>query len=257
MKDKADKSKCDWSCMFGKIEVPAQVIADGVLCCHAPIHNPGLVHFYVTCSNRLACSEIREFKFMGIPDSYCSSASEYLLHLRFMKLLSTEHNQKLKFTPDLSSVKLQMSNKINSLLKEDDDWLTISNPEEASDLMFERLLKQKLQDWLLCKIFEDGKGASVLDVEGQGVLHFASALGYDWAIAPTVSAGVSIDFRDSHGWTALHWAASCGRLENFSEPILLQVSGSIIFFSLRSKKKLFSGRGLWLLFFHWMQPLGR
>jgi ankyrin repeat protein len=51
----------------------------------------------------------------------------------------------------------------------------------------------------------------VLDEEGQGVLHLAAALGYDWAIRPTITAGVNINFRDVHGWTALHWAAFCGR----------------------------------------------
>jgi ankyrin repeat protein len=52
----------------------------------------------------------------------------------------------------------------------------------------------------------------VLDKDGQGVLHLAAVLGYDWAITPILTAGVNINFRDVNGWTALHWAASCGRL---------------------------------------------
>lgn len=51
----------------------------------------------------------------------------------------------------------------------------------------------------------------MLDDEGQGILHLAAALGYDWVIRPAVSAGVNINFRDAHGWTALHCAAFCGR----------------------------------------------
>ncbi|KAL0411452.1 UNVERIFIED_CONTAM: Calcium-transporting ATPase 4, endoplasmic reticulum-type [Sesamum latifolium] len=32
--------------------------------------------------------------------------------------------------------------------------------------------------------------------------------GYDWAIPPTIAAtGVSVNFGDANGWTALHWAA--------------------------------------------------
>lgn len=50
--------------------------------------------------------------------------------------------------------------------------------------------------WLLLKAKEGGKGPSVLDKGGQGVLHFAAALGYDWALQPTKLAGVSANFRD-------------------------------------------------------------
>lgn len=227
LKDKIDVDKCKWSCMFGEVEVPAEVLADGVLRCHAPPHKPGRVHFYVTCSNRLACSEIREFEyrvscpqFMEISDSYGGSASEYKLHIRLEKLLSIEFDDHQKSVSGLSGAKLHLSNKVNSLLIEnDDDWSIMLNPlsnkeflsDKASNQLLEKLLKQKLRAWLLYKIADEGKGPNVLDEEGQGVLHLASALGYDWAIAPTVAAGVSIDFRDVHGWTALHWAASCGR----------------------------------------------
>ena len=43
------------------------------------------------------------------------------------------------------------------------------------------------------------------------MLHFAAALGYDWALEPTIVAGVNVNFRDVNGWTSLHWAAFCGR----------------------------------------------
>ncbi|KAL0284880.1 UNVERIFIED_CONTAM: Calmodulin-binding transcription activator 3, partial [Sesamum radiatum] len=35
-----------------------------------------------------------------------------------------------------------------------------------------------------------GKGPNVLDVGGEGVLHFVAALGYEWAIPPTIAAWV-------------------------------------------------------------------
>ncbi|XLU20874.1 hypothetical protein S245_056940, partial [Arachis hypogaea] len=50
----------------------------------------------------------------------------------------------------------------------------------------------------------------VLDEGGQGVLHLAAALGYDWALQPTMISGVNVNFRIVNGWTALHWAAFCG-----------------------------------------------
>lgn len=86
-----------------------------------------------------------------------------------------------------------------------------SATDDNQDQFFEKRLKEKLHFWLVHKASDGGKGPNVLDDEGQGVLHLAAALGYDWVIRPTVSAGVNINFRDAHGWTALHWAAFCGR----------------------------------------------
>ncbi|KAL0292660.1 UNVERIFIED_CONTAM: Calmodulin-binding transcription activator 3, partial [Sesamum angustifolium] len=52
-------------------------------------------------------------------------------------------------------------------------------------------------------LYDGGKGPNVLDVGGQGVLHFVAALDYDWAIPPTIAAWVSVNYRDANGWTAL------------------------------------------------------
>ncbi|XP_078444862.1 signal responsive 1 isoform X2 [Wolffia australiana] len=190
-----------WSCMFGEVEVPALVSGDGILLCVAPPHKSGRVPFYVTCSNRLACSEVREFEYLE-PSSDALleevNPSQALLHARLEKLLSLDDESSLV---SVSGERLQLSNKIGSFLREDDDeWSIMLRP-----------LKEKLHSWLQYKIADDGKGPSVLDEYGQGVIHLAAALGYDWAITPTIIAGVSIDFRDAHGWTALHWAAFCGR----------------------------------------------
>ncbi|GLT43950.1 hypothetical protein SLA2020_178710 [Shorea laevis] len=216
---------CTWSCMFGEVEVPAEVIADGVLRCHTPIQEACRVPFYITCSNRLACSEVREFEYrtlniedINTAENYNSSDNENL-HLRFGKLLCLNS----KFTSYDSSTSgdiSQLSSKINTLLKDDiSEWehmLKLSSGKELSsedlkEQLLQKLLKEKLRVWLLQKVAEGDKGPSVLDEGGQGVLHFAAALGYDWVFEPTIVAGVSVNFRDVNGWTALHWAASCGR----------------------------------------------
>ncbi|XP_031385983.1 calmodulin-binding transcription activator 3 isoform X2 [Punica granatum] len=213
---------CQWSCMFGEVEVPAEVIADGVLRCRAPAHKVGRVPFYVTCSNRLACSEVREFEFrvnQKDTENINNESMNEILKMRFAKLLSLSSVPRPN--SDLGSLneKSQLSAKICPLLKEDscgwDQMLQL--PEEEFSLekmkeqLLQKLLKENLYAWLLEKVAEGGKGASVLDEEGQGVLHFAAALGYDWALQPTILAGVSVNFRDLKGWTALHWAAYCGR----------------------------------------------
>ncbi|GKV51906.1 hypothetical protein SLEP1_g58524 [Rubroshorea leprosula] len=216
---------CKWSCMFGEVEVPAEVIADGVLRCHTPIQEANRVPFYITCSNRLACSEVREFEYrtlniedINTAENYSSSDNENL-HLRFDKLLCLNS----KFTSYDSSTSgdiSQLISKINTLLKDDiSEWeqmLKLSSEKELSsedlkEQLLQKPLKEKLRVWLLQKVAEGDKGPSVLDEGGQGVLHFAAALGYDWAFEPTIVAGVSVNFRDVNGWTALHWAASCGR----------------------------------------------
>lgn len=210
-----------WSCMFGEVEVPVEVLANSVLCCHAPQHKAGRVPFYVTCSNRVACSEVREFEFrnsrnqdyiMTDPDSV--STSDMLLHTRLVKLLScvSVHHPYL-----LERGGEYMHGNLSLLMKEDEPVQMVNTTTEElyraeeNECLLQETLKQKLNKWLLQKFTEDGKGPNVLDKEGQGVIHLASALGFDWAIAPIVAAGVNINFRDVNGWTALHWAAFCGR----------------------------------------------
>lgn len=212
--------------MFGEKEVPAEIIENGVLCCHTPPHKAGRVPFYVTCSNRLACSEVREFDFRVNYSPEINTAGENrgsivdIFNIRFGELLSLEHALPSSSDSQSISEKYELRNEISSLLRrEDDDWdkllkLTLEidfSPEILQEQLLQNLLKDKLLAWLLHKITEDGKGPNVLDAGGQGVLHFAAALGYDWALEPTVVAGVNVNFRDVHGWTALHWAAFCGR----------------------------------------------
>ncbi|XVE66553.1 hypothetical protein DITRI_Ditri08aG0087900 [Diplodiscus trichospermus] len=222
LKSQDEVAKYNWSCMFGEVEVPAEVIADGILSCHAPPHSVGQVPFYVTCSNRLACSEVREFDYragfakdINVSDIYGVASREMLL--RFDMLVSLK-----SFSPpnhfEGVGEKRDLITKI-ILMKEEEECHQIVDPSPDNDLsqleekecLLQKLMKEKLYSWLLHKIMEDGKGPNILDEKGQGVLHLAAALGYNWAIKPTVTAGVSINFRDVNGWTALHWAAFCGR----------------------------------------------
>ncbi|OMO73091.1 IQ motif, EF-hand binding site [Corchorus olitorius] len=225
LKSNDETKNCKWSCMFGEVEVPAEVIADGVLRCHTPIHNAGRVPFYVTCSNRLACSEVREFEYrvrqihdLEAVDRPTSNANDNLI-MQFGRLLCLGASSPHPNTYDVTDVS-EVSNKINSLLEEDnEEWEQMLRPnseegfvlEKLKEHLLQKLLKEKLRVWLLQKVAEGGKGPSILDEDGQGVIHFAAALGYDWALEPTIIAGVSVNFRDVNGWTALHWAASYGR----------------------------------------------
>ena len=211
--------------MFGEVEVPAEISADGTLRCYSPSHKPGRVPFYVTCSNRLACSEIREFEFRPSNSKHMDvrsphdDAKKTCLKMRLDDLLSLGQDEYQAIVSNPTKEMIDLSKKISSLMTDNDSWsellkLACDNElatDDKQDQFFENHLKEKLHIWLVHKAGDGGKGPSVLDEEGQGVLHLAAALGYDWAIRPTISAGVSINFRDAHGWTALHWAAFCGR----------------------------------------------
>ncbi|KAK7412157.1 hypothetical protein VNO78_03606 [Psophocarpus tetragonolobus] len=219
LKSQLKVTTCNWSCMFGEVEVPAEVLDDGILCCQAPCHKVGRVPFYVTCSNRLACSEVREFDFRegfarnaDFADFYNSSTE--MLRLKHFLSLKPVDPSNHSFEGDME--KRNLIFKLISLREEEeysfkDEPTTELDISQHMEYLFHRQVKEKLYSWLLHKVTESVKGPNLLDEDGQGVLHLAAFLGYDWAINPIISAGVNINFRDVNGWTALHWAASCGR----------------------------------------------
>lgn len=265
LKDKEEVENIKLSCMFGEVEVPAEILADGILRCYAPPHKLGRVPFYITCSNRLACSEVREFEYrtnlpqhMETSNSSSCNTDEMSLHVRLGNLLSLESVDLSSSISTITDEKLHISNRISSLLMQaDDKWynmLKLSNGEEFSpdivkDQLFQKLLKEKLHDWLLFKVAEGGKGPCVLDKDGQSVLHLTAALGFDWAIKPTIIAGVNVNFRDVNGWTALHWAAYCGKERTVVSLVTLGAAPGALtdptpeFLSGRTPADLASGNG--------------
>lgn len=222
--------KYKWSCMFGEVEVPAELLGQSVLRCHAPPHSPGRVPFYVTCSNRLACSEVREFEYRASLSGDVNaglkmekgSADIILLQIRFAKSLSLNLDKKDRYCKSNDCEKCSLKSRICSLKENgEDEWVKMERSTEDSTLfldktreqLMQKLFKEKLYDWLLYQTHEEGKGPNVPDYRGQGAIHIAAALGYDWAISPIVAAGVSVNIRDTRGWSALHWAAFHGREE--------------------------------------------
>ncbi|KAG6667871.1 hypothetical protein CIPAW_01G131100 [Carya illinoinensis] len=222
-------SKIKWGCMFGEIEVSAEVLTDTVIRCQTPPHAPGCVPFYVTCSNRLACSEVREFEYREKPSGTvfplavkCVPKDEVCFQLRLVKLLnlgrvrnrfdcSTQDCDKCKLKSTIYSMRSESGNDMGRV--EEISLTFNSNHMNPREELIQCLLKDRLNEWLICKIHEEGKGPHVLDGEGQGVVHLAAALGYEWAMGPIVAAGVSPNFRDVHGRTGLHWASYFGREE--------------------------------------------
>lgn len=217
--------KIKWGCMFGEIEVSAEVLTDTVIRCQTPLHAPGRVPFYVTCSNRLACSEVRDFEYREKPSGFpmaikSAPEDEARIQMRLAKLLNLGQVRKWLDCSIRDCDKCKLKSTIDSIRSDSgNDWERVGETSMAfnsdhmkpRDGLIQSLFKDRLHEWLICKLHEGGKGPHVLDDEGQGVIHLAAALGYEWAMCPIVAAGVSPNFRDAHGRTGLHWASYFGR----------------------------------------------
>jgi calmodulin-binding transcription activator len=210
-----------WACMLGDVEVPVELIQDGVMCCEVPSHIPGKVTLCITSGNRESCSEVREFEYRDKTKNFTDPAplereatrtpDELLLLVRFGQMLLSE-----------SSVSND-NNESGIFIKQkadDDSWSHIieallfgsENSSGTINWLLEELLKDKLQAWLTSRSREvDEETGCSLSKKEQGIIHMVAGLGFEWALNPILSCGVNINFRDVNGWTALHWAARFGR----------------------------------------------
>ncbi|KAH7423438.1 hypothetical protein KP509_12G055700 [Ceratopteris richardii] len=230
-------SSSRWSCRFGDIEVPAYILQSGTLRCVAPSHEPGIFSFYVLCDG-VMCSNIKQFEFREsvdvrrefenpekpsisarILDANKHNEDLTLLHqVRLAKFLLPKDNETSgqAISSDLASSQIG-NGKLEFLMVDENRWnimeASITNGhytyEDVRSMLGEAFYKSALCQWLKRKAI--GENVTSLDKHGLGVLHMVAALGYDWAIPPLLAAGFGVNFRDVNGWTALHWAAFCGR----------------------------------------------
>ncbi|XP_048616872.1 calmodulin-binding transcription activator 4-like isoform X2 [Brassica napus] len=192
---------CDttWSCMFGSTEVPFEIIKEGVLRCQAPPCGPGKVNLCITSGDGLSCSQIKEFEYREKPDdTSCpwSSRDELLLLVRLVQTLVSDSKSNLE----------PWSHILETIL---DGTATSSS---TVDWLLQELLKDKLDVWLSSRPRQDEDQTSCcsLSKQEQGIIHMVAGLGFEWALHPILARGVSVDFRDINGWSALHWAARFG-----------------------------------------------
>ncbi|XP_017235766.1 calmodulin-binding transcription activator 4 [Daucus carota subsp. sativus] len=225
-----DPSDHGLTCKFGDIEVPIEIIQEGVIRCHAPPNLPGKVTLCITSGNHESCSEFREFEYRVNPSSWHQSnvpktekstnLEELLLLVRLVQmLLSDSPVQKIENSRSdiclLDKVKAgeeSWTQVIEALLV--GTWTSSS----TKDWLLEELLKEKMCHWLSSRLLEGSDHAQCfLSKKEQGIIHMVSGLGFEWALNAILDAGVSVDFRDINGWTALHWAARFGREKMVAE----------------------------------------
>ncbi|ESR32661.1 hypothetical protein CICLE_v10004273mg [Citrus x clementina] len=225
-KDCLHLSKSNMFCVCGEVRVPAEFVQAGVYRCFLPPHSPGLFLLYMSLDGHKPISQVLNFEYrspqLHAPVASSEDKSKWeefqvqmrLAHLLFssfkgLKILSSKvPPNSLKEAKKFASKSTCISNSWAYLFKSIGDKRT-SLPE-AKDSFFELTLKSKLKEWLLERVVEGSK-TTEYDVHGQGVIHLCAMLGYTWAILLFSWSGLSLDFRDKYGWTALHWAAYYGR----------------------------------------------
>ncbi|XP_024962177.1 calmodulin-binding transcription activator 5-like isoform X2 [Cynara cardunculus var. scolymus] len=213
-------------CVCGDVCLPVEVVQSGVFRCFVSRHSPGIVNLFISYDGHKPISQVMAFEYRAPPINKSIISSEEksewedfqntmrLAHLLFSSSRSLNILSSKVPAKALKEAKI-FAHRTRSIVN---SWDVLINSITGTRISFQRAksslleltLQTRLLEWLLERILDGGKIPD-RDVRGQGVIHLCAILDYTWAMFPYSWSGLSIDFRDKLGWTALHWAAYYGR----------------------------------------------
>jgi len=187
----------NYFCMFDQVEVPAELVQDGVIRCRAPPHyKPGFVSFCVTRGNFMLFSEVYHFEFKGR-----DAPSDLLtMNERSFKLRIIERLERLEREANSASAmgSISLSDNIMESLTStlEDKCLT----EEQLEQVFVKILAS------LMKGLDNTDTINSQDGDGFTLLHYACALRYHILASTLIQYGADVNIQDKSGNTPFHWA---------------------------------------------------
>ncbi|XP_022138869.1 calmodulin-binding transcription activator 5 isoform X2 [Momordica charantia] len=211
----------------GDTSVNVDFVQPGVYRCLVQPHSPGLVHFFVSLDGHKPISQVLNFEYRAphlqelvVASEQSYKWEEFQVQMRLAHLLFSTSKSLSIMSTKLTPIALNEAQKFAVKTSDiSDSWIYLLKSvkenktqfPQARDGVLEIILRSRLREWLIERIAEGSKKSTEFDVKGQGVFHLCAILGYTWAVHLFVWSGLSIDFRDKSGWTALHWAAYYGR----------------------------------------------
>lgn len=219
-------AKSNLFCVCGDVSVQADIVQVGVYRCLVSSNSLGYVNLYMSLDGQKPISQVVNFEYRtpafngpttSLEEKY--NWAEFRLQTRLACLLFGTHRSLDIICSRVSSNAIKEAKNFaskTSLVSKSWQYLVKSTEDSktpfplAKDALFETSLKNGLKEWILERILL-GRKTTEYDSQGQGVIHLCAILGYTWAVSLFSGSGLSLDFRDKFGWTALHWAAYCGR----------------------------------------------
>lgn len=213
-------------CVCADVCFPAEFVQSGVYRCVISPQAPGLVNLYLSFDGVTPISQVMTFEFRA-PSSHKWTApledqsnwDEFRVQMRLAHLLFSTSKSLSIFSSKVHQNSVKDAKRfVRKCAHITDNWAYLIRSIEdrkvpfihAKDCLFELSLQTKFHEWLLERVIEGCKMPE-RDEQGQGVIHLCAILGYTWAVYPYSWSGLSLDYRDKYGWTALHWAAHYGR----------------------------------------------
>ncbi|CAA0824131.1 Calmodulin-binding transcription activator 5 [Striga hermonthica] len=212
----------------GDSVVLVETVQTGVYRCVISPKKPGLVNLYLSFDGHNPVSQVLTFEVRApeVPSRMMTTTAdnkcnweEFQLQMRLARLLFSSSKSLSLFSSKVSQSTVKEAKAFAERTSDlSHSWVNFAKVIEgakmpflqAKDGLFELTLQNRLQEWLLEKILSGSK-IFEHDEQGLGVIHLCAILGYTWAVLPYSCSGLSMDYRDKCGWTALHWAAYYGR----------------------------------------------